>query len=75
MWHVAHMGEKTGAYRILVGRYGVRRPLGRPRWKDNIKMDLKKWDGGGGGVGMVLFCLGRKRGGGSWGWGSDPLGL
>jgi hypothetical protein len=42
------MGEKRGAYRILVGRPEGRRPLGRPmrRW-DNIKMDLKKkWDGG-----------------------------
>jgi len=39
------MGERTGAYRILVGRSEVRRPLGRPRWKDNIKIDLK-WDGG-----------------------------
>jgi hypothetical protein len=38
--HVAHMGEKRGAYRILVGR----RPLGRPRcrWEDNIKMDLQE---------------------------------
>jgi hypothetical protein len=37
------MGEKTGAYRILVGRPEGRRPLGRPwrRWEDNIKMDLQ----------------------------------
>jgi hypothetical protein len=30
------MGEKTGAYRILVGRPEGRRPLGRPRrrWED-----------------------------------------
>jgi hypothetical protein len=28
--HVAHMGEKRGAYRILVGRPEGRRPLGRP---------------------------------------------
>jgi hypothetical protein len=41
--HVACMGEKRGAYRILVGRPEGRRPLGRPRhrWKDNIKMDLQ----------------------------------
>jgi hypothetical protein len=40
-------GEKRGAYRILVGRPDGRRPLGRPRcrWEENIKMDLKKWDG------------------------------
>jgi hypothetical protein len=36
------MGEKRGAYRILVGRPEGRRPLGRPRrrWKDDIKMDI-----------------------------------
>jgi hypothetical protein len=38
------MGEKRGAYRILVGRPDVRRPLGRPmrRWEDNIKMDIQE---------------------------------
>jgi hypothetical protein len=45
--NVARMGEKRGAYRILVGRPDGRRPLGRPRrrWEDNIKMDLQevKW--------------------------------
>jgi hypothetical protein len=42
------MGEKRGAYRILVGRPEGRRPLGRPRlrWEDNIKWIFKKWDGG-----------------------------
>jgi hypothetical protein len=40
------MGERTCAYRILVGRSEVRRPLGRPRWEAKIKMDLMKWDGG-----------------------------
>jgi hypothetical protein len=37
------MGEKSGAYRILVGRPEGRRSLGRPRrgWEDNIKMDLQ----------------------------------
>jgi hypothetical protein len=48
--HVARMGEKRGACRILVGRPEGRRPLGRPRrrWEDNIKMDLQKmgcWHG------------------------------
>jgi hypothetical protein len=38
------MGEERGAYRILVGRHGGRRPLGRPkrRWEDNIKMDIRE---------------------------------
>jgi hypothetical protein len=42
--HVARMGEKTGAYRILVGRPEGRRPLGRPmrRWENNIKIDLEE---------------------------------
>jgi hypothetical protein len=40
--HVARVGEKSGAYRILVGRTDGRRSLGKPRsrWEDNIKMDL-----------------------------------
>jgi hypothetical protein len=40
--HVARMGEKTNAYRLLVGKPRGERPLGRPRrwWVDNIKMDL-----------------------------------
>jgi hypothetical protein len=47
--HVARMGEKRNAYRILVGKQEEKRPLGRPRrrWVDNIKMDLREigWDG------------------------------
>jgi hypothetical protein len=40
--HVAHIGERRGAYRAIVGKPEGRRPLGRPRhrWEDNIKMDL-----------------------------------
>jgi hypothetical protein len=42
--HVARMGAKRGAYRILVERPERRRPLGRPRrrWEDNIKIDLEE---------------------------------
>jgi hypothetical protein len=42
--HVARMGEKRGAYRILVGRPEGRRPLGRPRRRreGNIKMDFQE---------------------------------
>jgi hypothetical protein len=38
------MGERRGAYRVLVGRPEGRRPLGRPRcrWENNIKMDLRE---------------------------------
>ena len=28
---VARMGERTGLYRVLVGKYEGKRPLGRPR--------------------------------------------
>jgi len=37
------MGERRGVYRVLVGKPGGKRPLGRPRrrWEDNIKMDLQ----------------------------------
>jgi hypothetical protein len=40
--HVARMGEKRNAYRLLVGKLDGKRPLGRPRrrWVDNIRMDL-----------------------------------
>jgi hypothetical protein len=42
--HVAQVGEKRNAYRILVGKPEGKRPLGRPRhrWVDNIKIDLKR---------------------------------
>jgi len=41
--HVANMGKRRDAYRILVGRPEGRRPLGRPRlgWWD-IKIDLQE---------------------------------
>jgi hypothetical protein len=42
--HVAHMRERRGAYRILVGKPEVKKALGIPRrrWEDNIKMDLQE---------------------------------
>jgi hypothetical protein len=42
--HVARMGQKSNAYRILVGMPQEKRPLGRPRrsWVDNTKMDLRE---------------------------------
>jgi hypothetical protein len=47
--HVARIGEKRNAYRILVGKPDGKRPLGRPRcrWVSNIKLDLREkgWNG------------------------------
>ena len=44
--HVACMRERRGAYRVLVGKPELKRPLGRPRrrWENNIKMDLREID-------------------------------
>jgi hypothetical protein len=38
------MGEVRDVHRILIGRPGGKRPLGRPRrrWEDNIKMKLRE---------------------------------
>jgi hypothetical protein len=42
--HVARIGEKRNAYRILVGKPEGKRPLGRPRsgWVDNVKIDFRE---------------------------------
>jgi len=38
--HVAHMMERRGVYRVLVGKAEGRRP--KCRWEDNIKIDLQE---------------------------------
>jgi len=47
--HVARMGETRGIYKVLVGKPGGKRPLGRPRrrWEDNVKTDLQEVGCGG----------------------------
>jgi hypothetical protein len=42
--HVARMGEKMNAYRILVEKSEGKGPLGTPRcrWVNNIEMDLRE---------------------------------
>ena len=42
--HVARMEQSRNAYRVLVGKPGGKRSLGRPRrnWEDNIRMDLRE---------------------------------
>jgi len=44
MGHVASTGQRSGVYRVLVGKPERKRPQGRPRhrWEDNIKMDLQE---------------------------------
>jgi hypothetical protein len=46
--HVAGMGDRGGAYRVLVGKPEGKRPFGRPnyRWEDKINMDLRevRWE-------------------------------
>jgi hypothetical protein len=47
--YVVFIGERRGAYRILVGKPEGKRPLGRSRrrWEDNIKTDLQEVGCGG----------------------------
>ena len=47
--HVAHMRERRGVYKVLVGKPDGKRPLGRPshRSEDNIKLDLEEVGCGG----------------------------
>ena len=42
--HVAHMEERRGVYRVLVGELEGKKPLGRPRcrWEENIKMHIQE---------------------------------
>jgi hypothetical protein len=39
--HVTRMGQRRGAYKVLVGKPEGKRQLGIPRrrWEDKIKMD------------------------------------
>jgi hypothetical protein len=57
------MGEGRRVHRVLMGKPGGKRPLGRPRhrWEDNIKMDIQEV---GGVVGSGWSWLRVGRGGG-----------
>jgi hypothetical protein len=60
--HVARMGERRNAYRLLVGKPEGKRPLGRPRrrWVYNIKIDLLRIGWGG------VDCIGLAQNRGKW---------
>jgi len=47
---VVRMGDARGVHRVLVGKPMGKSPLGRPRrrWEDNIRMDLREVECGGG---------------------------
>jgi hypothetical protein len=70
-WHVARIGERRVAYRVLVGRNEGKRPLGRlrHRWEDNIKMDFQEV-GWGAWTGSILLRVGK--GGGFCKRGNEP---
>jgi len=42
--HVALMGERRGAYRVLVWKPEGKKPPVKPRhrWEDNVKMDMQE---------------------------------
>jgi hypothetical protein len=44
--------DRSGGYRLLVGRFEGKKPFGRYRcrWENNFKMYLKKWEG-------VMDCI------------------
>jgi len=54
-------GERRGVYRVLVRKSEGRRPLGRlrPRWEDNIKMDIQEVEYGD--VGWIDLVQDRDR--------------
>jgi hypothetical protein len=59
--HVARMGEKRNAYRLLVGKLEGKGPLERPRnkWVDNIRIDLGEV--GWGDVDWIGLAMDRNR--------------
>jgi len=53
------LGERGGECRVLMGKPGGKRPLGKPRhrWEENIKMDLQEV----GWMGMKWIALAQDR--------------
>ena len=59
--HVAHVGDRRGVYRVLVGKPEGKSSLGRPRrrWDGNINMHLQ--DVGCGGTDWIDLAQDRDR--------------
>ena len=58
--HVTRMGDRRGAYRVLVGRRERRRPLERPRHRwESDKVDLQEV--GWGGMDCIALALNKDR--------------
>jgi len=53
------MGDKRGAYRVLMEKPEEKGPLGRPRyrWEDDIKMDIQEL-GCGAWTGLIWLGMG-----------------
>ena len=58
---VAHMGKRTGLYKVLTGKPEGKRPLGRPRrrWGYNIKIYVQEL--GCAGVDWIELAQDRER--------------
>jgi len=58
-WHILHVGEGRGVYRVYVEQPDGKRQLGRPRrrWEGNIKMDLQEvgWEAS---IGLIWLKIG-----------------
>jgi hypothetical protein len=57
---VERVGDRKFEYRGWVGRPDVKRPLGksRPRWDDNVKMDLQQMEWGEAWTGLMWPRIG-----------------
>jgi hypothetical protein len=69
--HVARTGDRNGAYKVLVRKSEGRGS--RRRRKDNIKMDLREIEWGGGGAKTEWIRLSKGKGG-CFEFGYEPKG-